>query len=167
MSSDQLSLFTGGEPACDETFARAERLWLDDTSWVEFVRGWVTGSDALLRRLAATAPFEQRRRWIYNERVDEPRLTAEYRDVTSVPDPFLVRLTGALSRHYGVAYDGLWINLYRDNRDSTGWHGDWATCKREECVVPCSASVPRAASCSNLALAGPAPYSFPPAATSS
>jgi hypothetical protein len=167
MSSDQLSLFTGGEPACDETFARAERLWLDDTSWVEFVRGWVTGSDALLRRLAATAPFEQRRRWIYNERVDEPRLTAEYRDVTSVPDPFLVRLTGALSRHYGVAYDGLWINLYRDNRDSTGWHGDWATCKREECVVPCSASVPRAAFCSNLALAGPAPYSFPPAATSS
>ena len=136
MSSDQLSLFTDPEPACDETFARVERLWLDETSWVEIVQGWVTGGDTLLRRLAATAPFEQRRRWIYNEQVAEPRLTAEYRDVTAVPDPFLVTLSGALSRHYGVAYDGLWMNLYRDHRDSTGWHGDRATCKRAECVVP-------------------------------
>jgi hypothetical protein len=26
--------------------------------------------------------------------------------------------------HYGVDYRALWINLYRDNRDPTGRHGD-------------------------------------------
>jgi dihydrofolate reductase len=30
----------------------------------------------------------------------------------------------ALSRRYATAYDGLWLNLYRDGRDSTGWHRD-------------------------------------------
>ena len=38
--------------------------------------------------------------------------------------------------HYGVPYDGVWINLYRNHHDSTGWHGDWPTCKRDECIVP-------------------------------
>ena len=35
-----------------------------------------------------------------------------------------------------MPYDGLRINLYRDHRDSTGWHGDRPTCKRDECIVP-------------------------------
>lgn len=42
----------------------------------------------------------------------------------------------ALSDHYGVRYDGLWMNLYRDHRDSTGWHGDAASCRQPECTVP-------------------------------
>jgi alkylated DNA repair dioxygenase AlkB len=41
-----------------------------------------------------------------------------------------------LTEEYGVSHDGLWINFYRDHRDSTGWHGDWPTCKRPVCTVP-------------------------------
>jgi alkylated DNA repair dioxygenase AlkB len=29
-----------------------------------------------------------------------------------------------------------WLNLYRDQQDSTGWHGDWPSCRRASCVVP-------------------------------
>ncbi len=30
----------------------------------------------------------------------------------------------ALSRDYGVAFNGGWLNLYRDGRDSVAWHRD-------------------------------------------
>ena len=42
----------------------------------------------------------------------------------------------ALSKHYGVEYDSVWLNFYRDGRDSTGWHRDRFSCRRPECVVP-------------------------------
>jgi len=71
-----------------------------------------------------------------NRMVTEPRLTAEYTNLAEAPDPMLRTAAAALSEHYGVPYDGLWINFYRDHRDSTGWHGDWPTCKREVCTVP-------------------------------
>jgi hypothetical protein len=37
---------------------------------------------------------------------------------------------------YGVVYRSLWINLYRDNRDSTGWRGDLIGRVRERSIVP-------------------------------
>jgi alkylated DNA repair dioxygenase AlkB len=95
------------------------------------------------RRWSARSParcggrlFEQRRRWMYNRLVDEPRLTADYAVLASTPEPLLPVLARRLSDHYGVPYDGVWFNLYRNHHDSTGWHGDWPTCKREECIVP-------------------------------
>lgn len=141
MVVEQLSLFVDDErvdrePTVDETFAHAIRRPLDDTSWIEIVPSWVTGSQTLLTRLLASISFEQRHRWMYNRLIDEPRLTAEYGDVSSTPEPFLSVLARVLSRRYGVAYDGIWLNLYRNEGDSTGWHGDWRTCKREECIVP-------------------------------
>ncbi len=71
-----------------------------------------------------------------NRRVLEPRLTAEYNDLADAPNPALPAAARALSARYQIPYDGLWINYYRDHRDSTGWHGDWPTCKRPECIVP-------------------------------
>jgi alkylated DNA repair dioxygenase AlkB len=111
---------------------------LDATSWIDQVPGWLPPPDAddLLARLIANAAWEQRDRWMVNRRVLEPRLTAEYNDLADAPDPLLTAMADRLSREYGVPYDGLWINFYRDHRDSTGWHGDWPTCKRTECVVP-------------------------------
>lgn len=35
-----------------------------------------------------------------------------------------------------MAYDSLWLNLYRDGQDSTGWHRDRFSCQRPECIVP-------------------------------
>lgn len=136
-SLDQPSLFADAdpEPALDPTFTGAERHALDATSWVEIVPGWVSGGDALMAEILQVAEFEQRQRWMYDKRVDEPRLTAEYRELGAAP-PFLRALAEALSAHYGVPYDGLWINFYRDERDSTSWHRDHATCRKPECVVP-------------------------------
>jgi alkylated DNA repair dioxygenase AlkB len=45
-------------------------------------------------------------------------------------------LAAALSERYGIPYDGLWMNVYRNERDRTGWHGDWHSCKRDDCIVP-------------------------------
>jgi hypothetical protein len=67
---------------------------------------------------------------VINRIVVEPRLTAEYTDLADAPEPMLPTIAAVLARHYGVPCDGLWMNYYRDHRDSTGWHGDWPTCKR-------------------------------------
>jgi alkylated DNA repair dioxygenase AlkB len=129
-------LFAGDDMELDLTFATARRIQLDATSWVEHVPGWLAGSEQMLAAVAAVASWEQRQRWMYDRKVVEPRLTAEYPDLGDAPEPMLHAAAAALSDHYAVPYDGLWINLYRDHRDSTGWHGDRPTCKRDECVVP-------------------------------
>lgn len=116
-------------------FTTAIRQNLDGTSWVEIVPGWLTNPERLFDELRDTVPFEQHQRWMYDRKVDEPRLTAEYADITKAPRS-LQRIAEALSEHYEIEYDGVWLNLYRDNRDSAGWHGDWITCKRERCIVP-------------------------------
>jgi hypothetical protein len=47
------------------------RITLDETSWVEYVTGWVPGPDAdeLLVKLTANAAWEQRDRRIVASRV--------------------------------------------------------------------------------------------------
>lgn len=132
----QLSLFGAGEPTVDTAFASAQRTQLDSMSWVEHVPGWLAGGDRLLASLLSTAPWEQRERWMVNRMVIEPRLTAEYASLAAVPEAALHTAAKLLSKHYGVPYDGLWLNLYRDNQDSTSWHGDWPSCKRPICIVP-------------------------------
>jgi alkylated DNA repair dioxygenase AlkB len=61
---------------------------------------------------------------MYDRRVIEPRLTAEYPDISDAPQQLLHSVTAVLTRHYGVAYRYVWLNLYRTHRDSTSWHGD-------------------------------------------
>jgi len=117
-------------------FSAALRIDLDATSWVEHIPGWLSAGDQLLADLLAADGWEQRSRWMVNRTVLEPRLTVEFPDIADAPVPLLRTAAAALSVHYGVPYDGLWVNRYRDHSDSTGWHGDWPTCKRELCVVP-------------------------------
>jgi alkylated DNA repair dioxygenase AlkB len=73
---------------------------------------------------------------MFEKMVLEPRLTAEVRRLADAPHPALVEAADALSALYGVRYDHLWLNFYRDHRDSTAWHGDRISCRRDECVVP-------------------------------
>jgi alkylated DNA repair dioxygenase AlkB len=120
----------------DEAFATAKRIALDAHSWVEVVPGWMSGSRILLERLATSVPWRQHDRRLYDMTVTEPRLTAEYRHLRNVPEKALTDAAQALSQHYGVEYDSLWLNLYRDGQDSTGWHRDRFSCRRPECIVP-------------------------------
>ncbi len=135
MTAEQLDLFAGDALAIDTTFSTARRIELDADSWVEHAPAWLTGADQLFELLLEQAGWEQRDRWMINRVVTEPRLTAEYPDVRDAPE-LLQSVAAALSAHYDIPYDGLWINLYRDHRDSTGWHGDWPSCKRDVCTVP-------------------------------
>jgi alkylated DNA repair dioxygenase AlkB len=130
----QADLFPG-PVAFDGDFARAVRTPLDAASWVEHVPGWMSGAETVFAELARVVPWKQHRRELYGQWFLEPRLTAEYRDLRDAPPPLRLA-AAALSRHYGVPYDGLWLNLYRDGRDSTGWHRDRFSCRRPECIVP-------------------------------
>jgi alkylated DNA repair dioxygenase AlkB len=107
----------------------------DEGSSITEVRGLVTGHDELLRRLGELTGWEQRRRWMYNREVDEPRLTHEYRDLGTAP-AFLVNVAAALSEYCGVPYDGIWMNWYRDHRDSTSWHADRPANVPQTAIVP-------------------------------
>ncbi|MBB3751660.1 alkylated DNA repair dioxygenase AlkB [Mycolicibacterium sp. BK634] len=117
------------------TFGGATVHELDADSSIVHVRGLITGHDELVRHLSTLAGWERRRRWMYNREVDEPRLTCEYRDLSSAP-AFLVEVGAALSWYCGVRYDGLWMNWYRDHHDSTSWHADRPANTQETAVVP-------------------------------
>jgi alkylated DNA repair dioxygenase AlkB len=133
----QPSLFAASrEVTVDASFATAQRRTLDAGSWIEVVPRWLTGADTLFERLAEAVPWKQLQRHIFEQTFPEPRLSADYRDLRNVPHPGLVVAAEALSAHYGVGYDNLWLNLYRDGRDGTGWHRDRFSCRRPECIVP-------------------------------
>lgn len=108
---------------------------LDAASSITHVHGLVTGHFELTRQLSQLTGWEQRRRWMYHREVDEPRLTHEYRDLATAP-AFLVDVTAALSEYCGVPYDGIWMNWYRDHRDSTSWHADRPANIPETAIVP-------------------------------
>lgn len=116
-------------------FDAATHHVLDDESWITHVHGFLSGHEELMRQLSGLDGWEQRRRWMYDREVDEPRLTHEYRDVNAAP-ALLGEIADALSDYCGVRYDGIWMNLYRDHRDSTSWHADRPANEPATAVVP-------------------------------
>jgi alkylated DNA repair dioxygenase AlkB len=133
----QSDLFeSAGRIVIDTNFSSVQRTALDETSWVDVGSDWLSGSDVLFDQLARGVPWEQHYRTMYGKQFIEPRLTAEYRDLRHAPHPPLVAAAVALSSQYGVEDDSIWLNFYRDGGDSTGWHRDYESCKRPECIVP-------------------------------
>lgn len=120
----------------DTSFRLAKRTAIDASSWIEVVPGWMSGSQLLFGRLATAVPWQQHDRQLFDQTFREPRLTAEYRSLRQVREQTLLEAVRALSHHYGVTYDSLWLNFYRDGQDSTGWHRDRFSCRRPECIVP-------------------------------
>jgi alkylated DNA repair dioxygenase AlkB len=108
---------------------------LDGHSWISHASGFIEGHRTLLEQLGDIDGWEQRRRWMYNRVVDEPRLTNEYRDLSLAPN-MLREIASALSAYYNVRYDGIWMNWYRDQRDSTSWHADRPVNVAPAAVVP-------------------------------
>ena len=122
----QGSLFDGGRPEVDVSFVGLRRIALDDRSWVDSAPGWLSGSDELFAELVDTGRFTQRTVRMWERTVPEPRLTAGWStDVEAGDLPEALRsIARALSEQYGVEFDRVWVNLYRDGRDSVAWHGD-------------------------------------------
>lgn len=121
----QPSLLDAGYPAVDTSFSRASRRRLDARSWVDVVPAWVDGADQLFAELLDAVGWRQRNRWMYERRVDEPRLTGRWNDDGGDPiHPTIAAMRDALGTRYGVEFDSGGLNLYRDGRDSVAWHGD-------------------------------------------
>jgi alkylated DNA repair dioxygenase AlkB len=104
--------------------ASAERVWLDEGSWVDVVRGWVPDADAVHDHLAATVAWQQGRLFRYERWVDEPRLGSWWRAGDPPPHPVVLEAHRALRTRYGVRFDGCGLARYRDQRDSVAFHRD-------------------------------------------
>ena len=136
LATSPVGLFDEVPTSIDLSFASAHRVELDHWSWIEYVPSWVTGSDRLFRDILLSAPWEQRSRWMYTREVSEPRLTAQYARTSLAPEIILREIAAALTRRYHSGYRSLWMNLYRDQHDSTAWHGDRIGRVTPNCVVP-------------------------------
>ena len=60
----------------DASFGDLQRTHLDEDSWVDHAPLWMSGSERAFEELLADVAWSQRRRWVYDREVDEPRLTS-------------------------------------------------------------------------------------------
>jgi alkylated DNA repair dioxygenase AlkB len=91
-------------------------------------------ADRLLDDLAASIAWRQEVATIMGRRVPIPRLTAwhgeagyVYSGIAMAPaawTPPLLELKRCAEDHAGQAFNSVLLNLYRDGRDSVGWHAD-------------------------------------------
>ncbi|KOX14461.1 DNA repair protein [Saccharothrix sp. NRRL B-16348] len=125
----QVSLFDdGAEAPALRPLTGVRRTWLGDGAWVDVLPGWLTGADAVFRRLAADVPWRAERRQMYERVVDVPRLLCFYGEDAPLPDPVLTLARDELSAWYadelGEPFRTAGLCYYRDGRDSVAWHGD-------------------------------------------
>jgi alkylated DNA repair dioxygenase AlkB len=132
----QESLFGGDDAPRALTFDGVRRQPLDGRSWLDLARGWLPGHGELFDHLLAEAPWQQRERRMYDRQVLEPRLVAAWSGdaLADLPDR-LAEVRGAVSDRYGVEFDSVLVNLYRDGRDGVAWHGDTVRKRLPEAVV--------------------------------
>ena len=123
----QLSLFS------------AEEFYEFPKDLLEYKENFLSREEAnrLEEHLLQTAPWEQRTQKIYDKTVITPRLTAWYGDDkkshesadnnTSGTNPWtleLLALKERIEQEFGYRFNGVLLNLYRDNNDSVAWHRD-------------------------------------------
>jgi alkylated DNA repair dioxygenase AlkB len=127
LAARQGSLFGALERDVDATFRSTERIELDERSWIDLQRGWLTGADSVFDELLDVVPLRQRTNVkMYDRLVDEPRMSAWWHVDGGQPEPLpiLSEMRELLSLRYAEGFDSIGFNLYRDGRDSVAWHGD-------------------------------------------
>jgi alkylated DNA repair dioxygenase AlkB len=91
-------------------------------------------AERLLATLMSETPWRQEQAVVFGRKVALPRLTAwygptgyAYSGVSHVPatwTPALLEVKAVIEGVAGCAFDSVLLNLYRDGRDSMGWHSD-------------------------------------------
>jgi alkylated DNA repair dioxygenase AlkB len=126
MLNDSLFAPPGGEPI--------EVLPYDLSAVIH--RGAVAQPQEVMVALLDTVPWQSRQIQMFGRWVDEPRLSswhgdsgAQYRysGITLQPQPWtteLYELKNLCERTTGAAFNSVLANLYRNGRDSMGWHSD-------------------------------------------
>jgi alkylated DNA repair dioxygenase AlkB len=136
-ASLQRGLFEATTPSFDASFSGLRRIALDASSWIDFAEGWVRGADTLFEQVLHSRGWAQRTRWLFEREVLEPRLTAPWSLASGSPlQPALIEaMRLSLAARYGVSFDTVGFNLYRDGRDSVAWHRDHIRREIEEPVI--------------------------------
>jgi len=113
------------DPVADAAFGGLTRHQLDARSWVDHAPEWLAGHDIVFHELCERLAWRQRTVTMYERRLPEPRLTSWWRKGDGdPPTPLLTEMGAMLSERYGVTFDSIGSNLYRDGADSVAWHGD-------------------------------------------
>jgi alkylated DNA repair dioxygenase AlkB len=93
-------------------------------------------ADALLAALLREIPWEQHRLRLFGREVDAPRLSCWIGDADAVYvysrtrfeprawTPALAAIRDDLLARFDLRFNSVLANLYRDGRDSMGWHSD-------------------------------------------
>ena len=104
--------------------AEIQRVQLDDTSWVDVGRRWLTGADALFEELRDGVAWQTSRLFRYDHWVEERRLGAFWRRGLPIPHPALIEIHKTLQRQYNATFNGFGMMQYRDGRDGQAFHRD-------------------------------------------
>jgi alkylated DNA repair dioxygenase AlkB len=116
----------------------AEELYEFPKDLLEYRENFLSREEAdlLKNKLLETALWEQRTQKMYDKMVLTPRLTAWYGDAKSYGSadnnttkrnewtPELYALKERIKKEFGYQFNGVLLNLYRDNNDSVAWHQD-------------------------------------------
>jgi alkylated DNA repair dioxygenase AlkB len=124
----QPSMFDVAGPSLGSLTGQVARHHLSRGAWVDYLPGWVLGSDELLQTLLHEVEWRAERRKMYDDVVDVPRLLRWYGAEEELPHPLLSEARRRLTAHYveelGEPFMTAGMCLYRDGRDSVAWHGD-------------------------------------------
>ena len=99
-----------------------ERLWLDETAWVDVGRGWLPDADRVYEEVLEQSAWQESKLFRYERWVPEPRLTAW----SGGPDahPALVEAQKRLQQQYKVRFNGFGLAYYRNGADGQAFHRD-------------------------------------------
>lgn len=93
-------------------------------------------SDSIFEELLNTIPWQQDELTVFGKKYQQPRLTAlfgndgkpySYSSITMQPNPWtllLQKIKIHIETSTGKTFNAVLLNLYRDGKDSNGWHAD-------------------------------------------
>lgn len=106
------------------TDAVVERIQLDDTSWVDVARNWITEPDELYEALLNGVDWRESKVYRYEKFVDERRLGSGWSLGRPLPHPSLAAIHKDLQRRYKATFPGFGMIQYRNAGDGQGFHRD-------------------------------------------
>ena len=104
--------------------ADVERVDLGDGSWVDVIRGWLSGADELFDHLHGNVAWQASRLFRYDHWVEENRLGSMWRRGLPLPHPVLADVHKTIQRTYGVQFNSFGLMNYRSGRDGQAFHRD-------------------------------------------
>ena len=110
-----------------------ERVRLDDTSWVDVIRGMIPDAQRVHDELVHSARWRNGRTYRYERWVADERRTASQSGTRR--HPALIETENWLIRRYRVRFSGVALSEYRHGREALGFHRDRAMTWLDDTLV--------------------------------